>query len=295
MIDYHLHLWPHTERDSSLAVEHLIQYFEKAAESGITEIAVTEHLFRFKQADWLLSKWWNSQDDPMYLRHSMENYWYFHIGADLDKYVETVLKAKAINSSIKLGLEVDFYPGQMDRVSKLLSDYPFDVLLGSVHWIKTWRFDDLDDPISMKEWNLRDAKKAWQDYLNSFEELVRCGCVDVVAHPDLIKVTGVFPDEGFKKEFEDSVVSVIHNYKTVTELSSAGFRKPIKEQYPSVSILKQLAQKDTKFTLASDAHSLKDVGDQISDLAKLLSSFGIDKLASFEKRTVNEISLYDTK
>ena len=45
-----------------------------------------------------------------------------------------------------LGLEVDYYRGRMDEVADLLAGYPFDVLLGSVHWVGAWRFDDLDDP-----------------------------------------------------------------------------------------------------------------------------------------------------
>ena len=42
----------------------------------------------------------------------------------------------------------------MDEVAALLAGYPFDVLLGSVHWLGAWRFDVLDDPLVMAEWDV---------------------------------------------------------------------------------------------------------------------------------------------
>ena len=65
-----------------------------------------------------------------------------------------------------LGLEVDYYRGRMDDVAALLAGYPFDVLLGSVHWLGTWRFDDLDDAVSMAQWSTRDVDAAWGDYVD---------------------------------------------------------------------------------------------------------------------------------
>ena len=88
----------------------------------------------------------------------MARYWRDHVSADLDAYVETALAAKAAGLPVVIGMEVDYYPGRMDDVSALLAGYPFDVLLGSVHWIDAWRFDDLDDALSMDEWSVR----AWK-------------------------------------------------------------------------------------------------------------------------------------
>ena len=47
----------------------------------------------------------------------------------------------------------------MDQVAGLLAGYPFDVLLGSVHWLGAWRFDDLDDPVSMAEWSAAPGRR----------------------------------------------------------------------------------------------------------------------------------------
>ena len=93
----------------------------------------------------------------------------------LDAYVECVVAAKEAGLPVVLGLEVDYYRGRMDDVASLLAGYPFDVLLGSVHWIGTWRFDDVDDDVSMAQWSVRDVDRAWGDYVTAIEELAATG------------------------------------------------------------------------------------------------------------------------
>ena len=64
MLDYHLHLWPHGHRDRTPTLEQLAAYCEKASAAGVREIALTEHLFRFAQADALLRGFWAGEPDP---------------------------------------------------------------------------------------------------------------------------------------------------------------------------------------------------------------------------------------
>ena len=88
MLDYHLHLWPHSEHETPLRPEQLAEYCARAQAAGVTELAVTEHLFRFRQADALLGGFWNDERVPPALAESMAEYWEFHATADLDAYVE---------------------------------------------------------------------------------------------------------------------------------------------------------------------------------------------------------------
>ena len=79
------------------------------------------------------------KDDPdTALAGQMAAYFKHHATVSLDAYVEAVLDAKAAGLPVILGLEVDYYPGKMDHVARLLDGYPFDVLLGSVHWLGSW-------------------------------------------------------------------------------------------------------------------------------------------------------------
>ncbi len=56
MLDYHLHLWPHGQRATAPTLDQVAAYCERAQAAGVSEIALTEHLFRFRQADHLLAR-----------------------------------------------------------------------------------------------------------------------------------------------------------------------------------------------------------------------------------------------
>ncbi|MDP9019988.1 MAG: PHP domain-containing protein, partial [Actinomycetota bacterium] len=150
MLDYHLHLWEHGPRPLDATVEQVAAYCGAATAAGVSEIALTEHLFRFRQADAVLGGWWHDHGPPA-LAGAMGRWWASEQGGDLDQYVEAVLAAKAAGLPVVLGLEVDHYPGRMHQVAELLAGYPFDVLLGSVHWLGSWGFDNLDDEAFVAE------------------------------------------------------------------------------------------------------------------------------------------------
>ncbi|MDA8311921.1 MAG: histidinol-phosphatase [Actinomycetota bacterium] len=289
MLDYHLHLWPHTQHDAPLALEQVASYCERAQDAGVVEIALTEHLFRFVQADRLLAGFWDDVDAPEPLRRSMAEYWRFHVAADLDEYVSTVLEAKRQGLPVVLGLEVDYYRGRMDEVAALLAGYPFDVLLGSVHWIGDWRFDDLDDPVSMAEWSAREVDDCWDAYADAFAELAATRTCDVFAHPDLVKVTGRVPER--PQEWWDRLADAAASSGMAAEVSSAGWRKPVAEQYPALGLLVRLAARGVPFTTASDAHHLSHVADRVGDLHALLRSAGIDRLTAYRRRQPHTLPL----
>ncbi|HLH28015.1 MAG TPA: PHP domain-containing protein, partial [Acidimicrobiales bacterium] len=184
MLDYHLHLWPHSQREAEATTAQVADYCERATAAGVTEIAVTEHLFRFVEARDLLWGFW--EDDPCsHLHGGMASYWEHHAHADLDAYVATVEAVRGEGLPVVCGLEVDYYEGRMHEVAELLDGYPLDVLLGSVHWIGAWRFDVLDDPLTMAEWSAREVDAVWDAYTRAMEELADSRTCDVLAHPDL--------------------------------------------------------------------------------------------------------------
>jgi histidinol-phosphatase (PHP family) len=289
VLDYHLHLWPHGQRDSAPTVEQVAAYCERAAAAGVTEVALTEHLFRFVQADALLGGWWEADPDAA-RRASMAAYWDDHAHADLDAYVACALDAKAAGLPVVLGLEVDYYPDRMDEVAMLLAGYPFDVLLGSVHWLGTWRFDDLGDQLSMDLWSARDVDAAWAEYTTAMEELAASGTCDVLAHPDLIKVTGhrpVAPEECWDRLVEAALSSGM-----AAEVSSAGCRKPVGEAYPDPGLLQRFAAAGVPFTTASDAHQLDHVADRAAELRAVLDGVGVTTLRGYRRRRPVEVALH---
>jgi histidinol-phosphatase (PHP family) len=288
VLDYHLHLWPHGERERQATVDELAAYCERAQAEGVAEIAITEHLFRFVQADAPLRGFWEGDANPA-LRAQAEDYWVEHNHADLDQYVEAGLAAKAAGLPVVLGLEVDHYDGRMDRVAALLDGYPFDVLLGSVHWIGAWLFDVLGSSIAQDEWDHRGVDQAWNAYTRAIEELAASGAVDVLAHPDLCKVANRRP--GVPDEFHDRIAEAAASAGIAAEVSTAGWRKPCAEPYPAPALLARFHRAGVPVTTASDGHCAEEVSWRVGDLKPLLEAAGYDELVAFTGRKPRSVPI----
>lgn len=288
MLDYHLHLWPHGQKDKSPTLDELSLYCERAQQNGVQEIAITEHLFRFSQVDKFMGGFFKKYPDSP-VRAIMEEYWSEHAQADLDEYVQVALEAKAAGLPVILGLEVDYYQGRMHEVSEFLAGYPFDVLLGSVHWLDAWPFDHVSDGVIMEEWNHFGVENAWQRYTEALEELSDSSAVDVLAHPDLIKVAGQFPK--VPEEFYDRMAEIARNSGISAEVSSAGWRKPVNEPYPSPYLLDKFYQHGVPITTASDAHGVADVAYRAAEIRSYVRSAGYVSLSGFRNRKPYSVEL----
>lgn len=292
VLDYHLHLWPHGERHRQPSLDELAAYCDAAREQGVEEIALTEHLFRFVQADGPLGDHWRDDPSNPRLQQQADEYWREHNGADLDTYVDAVLEAKAAGLPVVLGMEVDYYAGRMDKVQALLEGYPFDVLLGSVHWIGAWLFDVLESSVAQDEWDHRTVEGAWDGYVRALEELAASGAVDVLAHPDLCKVAARWPSAASAvDEFHDRIAEAAATSGIAAEVSSAGWRKPCDEPYPAPSLLQKFHDRGVSITTASDAHSLDLVAHRTADLRPFVEAAGYTELVRFRARRPEKVGL----
>jgi histidinol-phosphatase (PHP family) len=289
MLDYHLHLWPHEDATTWLELGQVAQYCELASAKGVTQLALTEHLHRFTQAADVVGAFWERADDTAGVRRQLADYFAFHARSDLDEYVALCEAAKREGLPVVTGLEVDYYRGQMDEVARLLDGYPFDVLLGSVHWIGAWQFDAIGTPLHMAEWDARDVDACWEAYTSCMEELAATGTCDVLAHPDLIKVANRIPDA--PEEWWDRIAEAAARADLSAEVSSSGWGKPVGEQYPSEGLLDRFVAHGVTFTTASDAHRSDRVAERASDLRALLAARGVGSLAAYEGRRRIEVPL----
>ena len=290
MLDYHLHLWQHGPRPLDATLEQVASYCRAASAAGVSEVALTEHLFRFRQADAVLAGWWHGDDDVV-LGRAMAEWWGSEQGADLDQYVEVVLAAKEAGLPVVLGLEVDHYAGRMHDVADLLDGYPFDVLLGSVHWIGAWGFDNLDQPSFQARWDVDTIDAVWDAYTSDLEELADSGVCDVLAHPDLCKLTGRRP--AVPDEFHHRMAEAAARSGMAAEVSSAGWRKPVGEAYPAPELLARFRAAGVPVTTASDAHRLSHVAERRDELVALLNDAGYDSLAAYRSRKLPSVPVLD--
>jgi histidinol-phosphatase (PHP family) len=269
-------------------LDQIASYCDEAATHGVTEVALTEHANRFVDVMEAVGPFWqrfgHEPTSPI-----MAEYFNFHARSSLDEYVTLAQAAKDEGLPVKIGLEVDYYRGQMDVVSALLAQYPFDVLIGSVHWLGTWQFDDIDNDVQMHQWTVRDVDLCWADYARALEELCASNAVDVLAHPDLIKVAGFYAST--PTDYWDLMAESAAKANVSVECSSAGWVKPVNEQYPAEGFLDRLVKKGLTFTTASDAHRLERVGDRAGELADLLERRGVHELATYTNRKREMIAL----
>jgi histidinol-phosphatase (PHP family) len=293
MLDYHVHLWPHAEvaEEDELRIDRLRRYVAQASGEGVGEIALTEHLFRFVEVRAVAQEFWRS-DPNGELAAMMAAYFDHHATVDLDRYVEAVLEAKAAGLPVLLGLEVDYYPGRMDAVADVLAGYPFDVLLGSVHWLGAWGFDMLEGP-ALAEWDRRAIGDVWKAYTAALEELAGTGTCDVLAHPDLVKLLGRYPDPGLLAECHERIAEAAAANGLAAEISSAGLRKPVGEAYPAPDLLRAFARLGVPVTSASDAHGAVGVADHAGELAQLARRAGYGTLRAFRGRVGYDVPIDD--
>ena len=180
MSDYHLHLHPHLdpgkgEPDGPPVGEYptgLIEsYVETAATRGVTELGFTEHLYRCHEGAEVLGAFWEAEALADLAEHTRDMV-ATDAGLSLADYVKEILDAKQRGLPVKLGLEVDFFPETVEAVVDLLAQYPFDFLIGSVHWVGGWSIDSSD---VMHEFERRGIDQAWDDYFNLVADLARRG------------------------------------------------------------------------------------------------------------------------
>jgi histidinol-phosphatase (PHP family) len=186
---------------------------------------------------------------------------------EMQKYEQDVLSAKQKYKNeieILLGYEVDYLPGHMDE--RVLSA-DVDYLIGSVHFIEGWGFDN---PEFIGKWEEQDIDEIWQKYFDTIEVMAKSKLFDIVGHLDLIKVFKFMPNKNINEMAKNALLA-IKDADMVLELNVSGYRKDVAEAYPSKALLEQAFQLNIPITFSSDAHKPQQVAlfnDQIVQLAK---------------------------
>ncbi|MHB1924433.1 MAG: PHP domain-containing protein, partial [Acidimicrobiales bacterium] len=112
-----------------------------------------------------------------------------------------------------------------------------------------------------------------------------------LAHPDLAKVAGHRPDPGLRLDLEARMAEAAAANGMAAEVSSAGWRKPAQEAYPSPTLLDLFHAAGVPVTTASDSHGPGRVAHRSADLRRLVERAGYDSLAGFDRRRRRKVTL----
>jgi histidinol-phosphatase (PHP family) len=277
MIDCHTHLQPHGSAPP-MTLERIEEYVRAAEQRGVERVCITEHLFRFDEAYRMLFGWWDDDPDPT-LGGMVNQYWQDHLSGSVADYVRVVEEAKRAGMPVLLGLEMDWIAGREDTLRQFLAPYDWDIVLGSVHYIGSWGFDDTR---FLDQWKKRDVAGAWADYAALVRDLALSGLADALSHPDLPKVYGHRPPD--ETPLHDVILEAARANGTAIELNSNGLRKRCAEIYPAMPMLRRARDYGLPITLASDAHTPDRVGANFEDLVAWARAAGYAEASYFEAR-----------
>jgi len=262
--DYHMH----TPRCNH-ATGSIMEYAQAAVDAGLTEIGMSDH-------------------SPM--PGDFDKAWRMH-RCELAGYIEEVVQARDAFSdrlTIRFGLEADFHPGTESYVADMIASHNWDYVIGSVHYIGDWGFDNPDCIQTWDRWQVEDAYTA---YFELVAASAATGMFDIIGHPDLIKKFGHRAPTGNQAvlQAEEAMLQAVLASGAALEISSAGLRKPVAEIYPHQRMIKRAAALGIAFAFGSDAHSPSEVGHGMEQCLNALSACGVHEIASFANRSMNMV------
>lgn len=260
--DYHAHtiLCKHAEGTTR-------EYLQKAQELGLAELCFTDHCPE------------PSGYDPKH-RMTLE---------ELPAYYDLVRPLQdGTTPPVLLGLEADYFPGCEPFLTGFLPAQPLDLVMGSVHYIKDWGFDN---PSYMKAWESVDLKGVWTEYFKLITHLIDTGLFDVISHFDLPKKFGHRLRDREMKEMVQPVLDHISKAGMAFEINTSGWRRHVAEAYPSPLILSLAAEREIPITFGSDAHAPDEIGFHFAEALALALDTGCKESLQFKNRVATRIPL----
>lgn len=262
MIDYHLHT-----RLCKHATGTPEDYARRAVEAGIEEIGISDHC--------PMPTWY----DP---GNRME------IG-QYPEYVGMVRRCRKEfpKLTVKMGIEADFHPDTEAFVYKIANEYEFDYVIGSVHYLGTWNFDN---PDLVAQYESRDTYELYSQYYDRIEKMAKTRRFDIVGHPDLIKKFGHRPARDYEA-LERKALEAVARVGMSLEVNTSGLRRPAKEIYPSLRILKAAFRMGIGITFGSDAHEPGQVGMGFAEALALAREAGYTHSRRYTRRQYETVPL----
>lgn len=264
----------HTHTKASHGENSVAEMFAAARERGLAFLGFSEH-------------------SPRPPEYSYPTEYREHLKASFSTYIHEVqaLQASSLSPSVLLGMELDWFPSERTFMEAAIAAYPFDYLIGGIHFLGSWGFDFTQD-----DWKVSPEQCAvrYENYFLTLRDMAQSGLVNIAAHPDIIKL---FTIDIFRKWvvrpeslslIADALIAIRDNGMAM-EVSSAGLRKPCREIYPGPEIMKLASDLKVPISFGSDAHCRNTPAYGFEQLASYASSYGYTRSLLFESGKKREI------
>lgn len=254
--DYHTHtpLCRHAEGGPEA-------YVDAALKAGLTEYGISDHAPAVPEPfdDWRM------------------------LEAELPEYFAWIERARthaAGRLPIRSGLECDWLQGCESWIEDLAGRSDWDYLIGSVHYLGDW---DFDNPKWLGRWAESDVEAVWSHYWKTYAAMAESGLFDILGHPDLVKKFAHVP-AGDLDRFYEPVIDAIAASGCVIELNTAGWHKPCAEAYPAPRFLELACSAGVPLVISSDSHSPGEVARDFPKAIEWAKAAGYRETVLFEKR-----------
>jgi histidinol-phosphatase (PHP family) len=258
--DYHMHttLCGH-------AIGSLEEYVQHAIKVGLKEIGFSDHAPMVHERMPCVTM--DFRQLPLYHR-----------------LIDEVKTKYAGQITIKYALEADFILGFEDKTKAIIDGYPYDYIIGSVHFINGWA---VDDPATLEQWKTGNINQIWKDYFQLLRQSAKSGFFNIIGHCDLPKKFGHRPSIDMSEDVK-ATAKVFKECGVAVEINTSGLRKPVGEMYPSPQYLKIYCAAGVPLTFGSDSHTPGDVGKNFKEAVELAKSAGYTEYLTFKQRSIEQ-------
>ena len=253
--------------DSTAAQEEMIV---SAMQKGLAGICFTDHL----DIDY-------PPDSGLFLL-DLPNY-HASVAAYRKKYEKKI--------PVCFGIELGLQPHLAKLHTDILTQYPFDFVIGSSHVVHGF------DPYYRPFFENRTEKSAYREYFESVLENIRAfDGFDVYGHIDYVVRYGPTTNENYDwtdyQDVIDEILRELINRGKGIELNTGGFKYGLGHPNPTEEIICRYRELGGEIiTIGADAHQPEHVGFDFSKVSSILKNAGFDHFTVFHRRKPEFIKL----
>jgi len=231
-----------------------------ALAAGLTEYGISDH------APASLEPF----DDWRMLRRELPNYL---------QWIQSARAAAPATLNVRAGLECDWLAGCEPWIEELRAMAPWDYLIGAVHYLGDW---DFDNPKWLGRWATTDVEDVWCHYWQTYTRMAQSGLFDILAHPDLVKKFCFRPPGDLRRFYVPAIEAIAQSGATI-ELNTAGWHKLCAEPYPAPLFLELACQAGIPLVISSDAHAPEEIARGFPAATTMAKAAGYSQSATFHQ------------
>lgn len=189
------------------------------------------------------------------------------------EYLSEIERQRQLHPDMEIltGCELDWLGVDEDRDLTDADFEPFDIILGSVHFVDRWPFDD---PAQQGHWEYMGADEIWRRYFEVYcDAATSTRPFTVMSHPDLVKKFDYYPNFDPSRLYKRAADATQAGGRMI-ELNTSGKYYACKEVFPGPQLLEEFCRAGVPCTIGTDAHEVAHVARGIEDAYKTLYEAG---------------------